>query len=119
MNRAATESPSAINSCYLFSDADPLFPFGHGLSYTTFDYGNLTVDPPTITIDGEADVTVEVTNVGDRSAEEVGQCYVRDRLASVTRPERSLRVRAGRARTWRDQDDHAWVRETWLWSIVI
>lgn len=71
---------------YLFSSTAPLFPFGHGLSYTTFAYGNLRVEPARIPPDGRATVRVEVTNTGDRAGDEVVQLYIRDQVCSVTRP---------------------------------
>lgn len=67
-------------------DIDPLFPFGHGLSYTTFEYGE-----PTIERDGDRVVlTVPVHNVGERSGTEVVQVYVRDDDSAVPRPNREL-----------------------------
>ncbi len=63
-------------------DRTPLFPFGHGLSYTTFDYSNLAVR----TMDNELEITVDVANTGERQGEEVVMLYVRDKVASVSRP---------------------------------
>jgi len=71
---------------YLFVDREPLFPFGHGLSYTEFTYADPVVTPATI---GPAETTtasVAVTNTGSRSGVEIVQCYLHDRVASVTRP---------------------------------
>lgn len=70
---------------------DPQFPFGYGLSYTTFDYSEIDVAPALIDIDGSATVSVVVTNTGTRQGEEVVQLYVRDVVASVTRPKRMLK----------------------------
>jgi beta-glucosidase len=69
----------------------PLWPFGFGLSYTTFELGGLTIDLPTFDADGEARLSVDVANTGDRRGAEVVQVYVRDVEASVTRPVRELR----------------------------
>lgn len=71
---------------YVDMSAEPLYPFGHGLSYTRFEYGDLAISPsqagPTDTIS----VSVTVTNCGQRSGDEVVQLYVSDPVASVTRP---------------------------------
>jgi beta-glucosidase len=71
--------------------ADPLYPFGYGLSYTTFKYGNVKVTPAQIGPAGTAKVTVEVTNAGSRKGDEVVQLYIRDLVSSVTRPVKELR----------------------------
>lgn len=65
--------------------ATPVAPFGHGLSYTTFAYADLTV-PATVSTDGELHVTVRVTNTGAVAGDDVVQLYGRDPVASVTRP---------------------------------
>jgi len=73
---------------YLDCSSTPLFPFGHGLSYTSFEYGELrTTAGSTAT---ETSVAVEVRNVGERAGEEVVQLYCRDDVASVARPSREL-----------------------------
>ena len=82
--------PTSFRS-YLDLTREPLFPFGHGLSYTTFKLDNLKVTPERIGRAGEAMVTVDVTNAGSRAGDEVVQLYVRDRVASVTRPVKQLR----------------------------
>ncbi|SFD27699.1 beta-xylosidase [Algibacter pectinivorans] len=82
------ERPDFIGSGKgLYKDADksPLFPFGYGLSYTTFKYGAPKLENPTISIDGSTTVSVEVTNTGDVLGDEVVQMYVRDDYASVGR----------------------------------
>jgi beta-glucosidase len=76
---------------YLDMSREPLFPFGHGLSYTTFKLDSVKVDPPKIGPAGRASVTVDVTNTGGRAGDEVVQLYVHDRVASVTRPVKELR----------------------------
>lgn len=68
----------------------PLFPFGHGLSYTTFAYGPLSLSSASVDGDGAIDVSLEITNGGDRFGDEVVQLYVRDLNASVTRPVKQL-----------------------------
>jgi beta-glucosidase len=69
----------------------PLYPFGHGLSYTTFAYRNLRLSAPTIRPGDTLVVSVDVTNTGDRAGDEVVQLYVRDEVGSVTRPVKELR----------------------------
>ena len=76
---------------YAFGDASPLYPFGYGLSYTTFEFGSPTLADNTIGIDGRTSVSVDVTNSGDVAAEEVVQLYVRDSVSSVTRPVKELK----------------------------
>jgi beta-glucosidase len=71
---------------YLFANKEPLFPFGFGLSYTTFAYSNLKVNPARITKDNSAKVSVTVTNTGKRAGDEIVQLYIRDLVSSVTRP---------------------------------
>jgi beta-glucosidase len=68
----------------------PLFPFGHGLSYTTFEYGELSVSPET-TGDGNVEVSFDLTNTGDRAGAEVAQVYVADSHSQVPRPPKELK----------------------------
>lgn len=68
----------------------PLFPFGHGLSYTRFEYRALRVEPAAIAADGRARITVEVSNAGEVEADEVVQLYVCGPLGGVTRPVKQL-----------------------------
>ena len=70
---------------------DPLFPFGHGLSYTTFAYDALQVSKPRVTAGDTLEVSVRVRNTGSRAGDEVVQLYVRDVESSVARPRRSSR----------------------------
>lgn len=76
-----------------FIDApnDPLFPFGYGLSYTTFEYGNLSLSETEITDQGKLTIAVDVTNGGDYAGYEIVQLYTRKMVASVTQPVRLLR----------------------------
>jgi beta-glucosidase len=69
----------------------PLYPFGFGLSYTTFEYGNLEVSPKEQRAEGNIKVTVDVTNTGSRKGDEVVQLYLKDRVSSVTTYEYDLR----------------------------
>ena len=71
---------------YLFANKEPLFPFGFGLSYTTFAYSNLKIEPAKIGPGDNAKVSVTVTNTGKRAGDEIVQLYIRDLVSSVTRP---------------------------------
>jgi beta-glucosidase len=73
---------------YIDSPPTPLFPFGHGLSYTTFAYGDLSIHATDIT--GLIAISVEVENTGKFAGDEVVQLYARDDVASVARPDRLL-----------------------------
>jgi beta-glucosidase len=75
----------------LFEEPGPLWPFGFGLTYTTFRYDHLTVKPDHIPPDGKATVSVTVTNTGKRAADEVVQLYIHDQVSSVTRPVQELK----------------------------
>ncbi len=79
------------NRSYLLNGRKPLFPFGYGLSYTTFKFENLRVEPTTILPGGTARVSVDVTNTGSREGDEVPQMYIHQQIASVTRPVMELR----------------------------
>ena len=79
------------NRSYIFTSRAPLFPFGHGLSYTTFIFENLKVEPAVIAPGGNARVSVDVTNTGDREGDEVPQLYIHQRVSSQTRPVLALR----------------------------
>jgi beta-glucosidase len=76
---------------YLYYQDRPLYPFGFGLSYTTFAYSNLQVAPDVIDANGNTTVSVDVTNTGTRAGDEVVQMYVHDVEASVPRPIQELR----------------------------
>ncbi len=71
-------------------EAKALYPFGHGLSYTTFDYGELALGAQTLTTDGELTVACRVTNSGRRSGTEIFQLYLADPIAEVARPVKLL-----------------------------
>jgi len=78
-------------SHYIDSPNSPQYPFGYGLSYTTFVYDQLRLSAPTLKGEGALTVTARVRNAGKRTGEEVVQLYVRDRVGSVTRPVRELK----------------------------
>jgi beta-glucosidase len=82
--------PSA-NRTYAFSTRKPLYPFGYGLSYTTFAFSNLRIEPTQILSEGTAKVSVDVTNSGSREGDEVPQLYIHQRVAEVTQPVMQLK----------------------------
>jgi beta-glucosidase len=108
------------------SGIQPQFPFGFGLSYTTFAYQNLSVSPTTFSGNAPVTVSFDVTNTGSRAGAEVAQVYVGDRHSSVPRPRKELKgfakvyLKPGetsrvnvpldhRAFCYYDVRDHAWV----------
>ena len=104
-NTGRPTGPDKYTSKYTDLPVTPLFPFGHGLSYTTFSYSDLRLSSPRITPAGTESVSVTVTNTGSREGVEVVQLYVHDEVASVTRPVRALAgfrrvsLKPGEART--------------------
>ena len=94
-NHRNTGRPPVANQKYTSKYIDvpwtPLYPFGHGLSYTTFTYRNLRLSAPTMRPTDTLVVTVDVTNTGDRVGDEVVQFYIRDEVGSLTRPVKELR----------------------------
>ena len=108
-------------------DPTPVFPFGHGLSYTTFEHTDLRLDTDSIATDGAITVSVRVTNTGDRAGADVAQLYLHDVVAPVTRPVIAL---LGYARvelepgasadiTWTVAADRlAWVAPEGGWTIA-
>ena len=83
--------PTGYTSKYIDVDFTPEYPFGYGLSYTTFQYSNLRLSAPRLRPGGRLTVSAEVRNQGARVADEVVQLYVRDLVASVSRPVRELK----------------------------
>ncbi len=81
----------ATDATYLYYRGTPLYPFGHGLSYTTFAYGDLQLSAPSVSADGEVRVTFTVTNTGDRPGTELAQLYTRQQRSRVKQPLRQLR----------------------------
>ena len=96
--------PSARRG-YVFDTTEPLFPFGYGLSYTTFAYANLRLTAARIGPRDRTSVSIDVTNTGKRAGDEVVQLYIHDVVSSATRPVAELRgfrrvtLRAGETRT--------------------
>lgn len=95
-NHKSTGRPEDTNdnvfwSHYIDTPNTPLYPFGHGLSYTTFEYKNFKVHGKEFDIGEDIKVTVDVTNTGDRDGKEVVQLYIRDLFGSITRPVKELK----------------------------
>ena len=102
-----TQFLEPFTSRYVDQPNEPLFPFGYGLDYTTFSYRDLKVETPVVGAAGTLAVSAVVENAGTRDGAEVAQLYVRDLVASVTRPVKELRgfqrvaLAPGEARTVR------------------
>ena len=84
-------SPEKPGRDFVFSSPDPVWAFGHGLSYTTFEYKSMQVSGKEFTADGICEITVEVANTGKRDGKEVVQLYVNDVVSSVVTPIKELR----------------------------
>jgi beta-glucosidase len=114
---------------------EPLFSFGHGLSYTSFAWSNLRLERERIAPGGEVTVSLDITNTGSRPGTEVVQIYVRDALASLERPEKELkafakvRLQPGETQTVRlslgmralaffDTERKAWVAEAGAFELL-
>lgn len=91
LGEGTTQFEDPFRSNYIDESNDPLYPFGYGLSYTAFEYGDLTVETPMIGQDDDLIASVTVTNTGKRTGKEVVQLYVRDLVGSVTRPVKELK----------------------------
>ncbi|MES2660031.1 MAG: glycoside hydrolase family 3 C-terminal domain-containing protein [Verrucomicrobiota bacterium] len=121
---------------YMYLNGEPLYPFGHGLSYTAFKYGALKLSSSRVKADGKVDVTVEVTNSGKRAGDEVVQLYTHAVKSSVKRPVKELRgfqrislqpgetksvtlsLPAGKLAFW-DETSHGFVVEPGIYNIMI
>lgn len=104
-NHTTSHEPERQDRRYWDESSTPLFPFGHGLSYTTFAYDGLRLDRDRIAAGEALTVTVEVTNTGARTGDEVVQLYIRQRHGRAARPVRELKgfqritLAAGETRT--------------------
>ena len=87
---AGPGSTAPFTSHFLGIPDEPLYPFGHGLTYSTVEYGPTRCSAPTMTRDGELAISAQVTNRGARSVDEVVQLYIHDRVARVVQPVRRL-----------------------------
>lgn len=95
----------SYNSAYLFTPNSPLYPFGYGLSYTDFTYDNLEVVTPKVALGEDVTVRARVSNTGSKDGTTVAQLYIRDQVASTTRPAKELKgferidLKAGESKT--------------------
>ncbi len=90
--RPAGDQPGIVFwSHYIDESNEPLFPFGHGLSYTDFEYSELQLSSESVAVGEELTVSVKLTNTGSRKGKEVAQLYIHDRYASVVRPVKELK----------------------------
>jgi beta-glucosidase len=121
---------------YMYFEGRPVYPFGHGLSYTTFTYSNLDISESRISGGGQVTVRVTIRNSGQEAGDEVPQLYVRDLQASVKRPKLELRgfervaLKPGEQRTvsfvlpaerlafW-DETTHAFVAEPGTFEVLV
>lgn len=87
----AAQSSLGFTSFHLDAGDSPLFPFGYGLSYTTFDYSPVTLSATEMSVDGKIEATCTITNTGKYDADEVIQFYIGDKVASVARPVKELK----------------------------
>lgn len=90
-NHKPSGARSPLHGDYVDLSTQPLFPFGHGLSYTHFEYKDLQLGARELPATGTLEISLDVTNAGERAGEEVVQLYVRDRVASLTRPVKELK----------------------------
>jgi len=121
---------------YDMKKIEPAFPFGHGLSYTSFEYDRLTISQTEITQGESLEVSVDIRNIGDRSGKEVVQLYIRDIKSSLVRPPKELKgfekvnLRPGekvtvsfelteRALSFYDPDQKDWVCEPGEFEVLI
>ncbi len=84
-------NPTAHLYAHLFKEKGPLYPFGYGLSYTTFEYSNLKITSENATADQEIKISVTVKNTGKVTGDEVVQLYIRDAISSIVRPVKELK----------------------------
>ena len=128
-------APTGRGDDYVDLTGQALFPFGYGLSYTTFEYRDLVITPDNIAPDGTAEVRCTVRNTGKVAGDEVVQLYLRDELASVARPvmqlagfaritllpgqEKEVRFRVSREQLALFNASSEWVVEPGTWQVMV
>ena len=129
------EKNIVYRSAYIDAPNTPRYAFGHGLSYTSFAYGDLAIDKPALRRGDKATVSFTLANTGSRAGEEVAQLYIRDRVSSIVRPLmelkgfQKLKLEAGERRTVRFEIDRdtlsfhdarlAWTAEPGEFDIMV
>ncbi|WP_338236997.1 beta-glucosidase BglX [Persicobacter diffluens] len=86
------QAPADYRSNYIDVANTPLYAFGHGLSYTNFEYSNLQLSESAFSKGGSIEASIDITNTGDMDGEEIVQLYIHDKVASVTRPVKELKA---------------------------
>ena len=76
---------------YVEMSSKPLFPFGYGLSYTSFEYSNMIITPESVSIDGQVEISIDIKNTGSCTGDEVIQLYLNDVQSEITRPVKELK----------------------------
>ena len=123
------------NGRYVEFDSDPLYPFGYGLSYTSFSYANLRIEPQVISKTGTCVVRADISNTGSREGDEVAQLYIQDEHSSTVRPHMELKgfsrvhIEAGESKTvdfevgWEELcfcgPDYEWILEPGTFKIMV
>ena len=103
----AGQTSVGCRSFYLDAGNSPLFPFGYGLSYTTFEYSNLSLTSDKLTAQDTLSISFTLKNTGNYDGTEVVQLYIQDKVGSVTRPVKELKhfekqlIKAGETKTFR------------------
>ncbi|WP_420174624.1 glycoside hydrolase family 3 N-terminal domain-containing protein [Luteococcus sp. OSA5] len=91
LSHYTTFQPESAHERYWNEPSTPLYPFGHGLSYASFEYSDVRVEPAQVGVGETATVTVRLTNTSDREADEVAQLYLHQQYGSASRPVRELK----------------------------
>ena len=99
------DGPHKFKANYIDEVNEPLYPFGYGLSYTTFEYGDIKLNSNKMNENGSVEASITVSNTGDKDGNEIVQLYIRDEAASISRPVKELKgfekifLKAGETKT--------------------